>query len=221
MYSPHPLVAHVENSLENAFRNKSKVTADVLALEGMSGRMTRHFYNNICSLPDARYLEVGTWKGSTLCSAMCGNQMRAVAIDNWSEFNGPRDEFMANFNRFKGDNDVTVIEKNCFEVDPTTMGPGSFNIYMYDGQHEEESHFQALNHFTSVLTDDFIYIIDDWNWRCVRDGTMRSIERNNLEILYMNTVRTSWNEVQPPDHIAFHNGDWHNGMAVFVLRKRK
>ena len=39
-------------------------------------------YNNICSMKDARYLEIGTWKGSSICSAMCNNKMTCLAIDN-------------------------------------------------------------------------------------------------------------------------------------------
>ena len=29
-------------------------------MEGMSGKKPRHFYNNVCSMNDARYLEIGT-----------------------------------------------------------------------------------------------------------------------------------------------------------------
>ena len=38
------------------------------------------------SFDDARYSEVGVWKGSTLCSAIYGNKVRALAADNWSGF---------------------------------------------------------------------------------------------------------------------------------------
>ena len=36
----------------------------------MTGIKTRHFYNNILNTDDARYLEIGAWKGSSICSAM-------------------------------------------------------------------------------------------------------------------------------------------------------
>lgn len=32
-------------------------------MDGMSGIKTRHFYNNLLNYYDARYLEIGTWKG--------------------------------------------------------------------------------------------------------------------------------------------------------------
>ena len=38
---------------------------------------------------------------------------------------------------------------------------GKFNIYMYDGNHSEDSHFKALDHFFPCLDDEFIYLVDD------------------------------------------------------------
>ena len=77
------LINHIQKSLNKADIYESKVTMDIMRMEGMSGPKTRHFYNNLCSMDDARYLEIGTWKGSSICSAMCGNKMDyAVCIDN-------------------------------------------------------------------------------------------------------------------------------------------
>ena len=55
----------IEKSDENASQNKSKITQDIIDMEGMSGTKTRHFYNNLLHFEDCRYLEIGTWKGST------------------------------------------------------------------------------------------------------------------------------------------------------------
>jgi hypothetical protein len=204
------LVYHIELSLRKTDEHNSKLTRvnEILKMEGMSGQKTRHFYNNICSMADARYLEIGTWKGSSLCSAMYGNKMTCVAVDNWSEFNGPKEEFMYNFNKFKGDNNATFIEKNCWDINPTTIG--KFNIYMYDGNHTTTSHFQALSHYLPCLDNEFIYLVDDWNWENVRNGTMDSIKKNNLRILYQKWIHTSDNHPR---------NDWHNGISIFVLRK--
>ena len=93
------LIQHIEKSIENAENGISKVTPDILTMEGMSGKKTRHFYNNILNKTDSRYLEIGTWKGSSVCSAMCGNNAKVVCIDNWSEFGGPKQVFLQNFNK--------------------------------------------------------------------------------------------------------------------------
>jgi hypothetical protein len=206
------LINHIENCLENANNYKSKITTEILSMEGMSGKKTRHFYNNICSMNDCRYLEIGTWMGSSICSAMCNNNMTCVAIDNWSEFGGPKDEFLINFNKFKGNNNATFIEKNCWDIDVNNIG--KFNIYMYDGNHTKTSHFQALNYYMPCLDDEFIYLVDDWNWSDVRTGTLESIEANNCKILYKNEIFCN-------DHPGIQRSinDWHNGICIFVLKK--
>ena len=206
------LMEHIEESLSKADTYDSTISHEILNLDGMSGKKTRHFYNNICSMNDARYLEIGTWKGSSICSAMYNNEMVCLAIDNWSEFGGPKDEFLVNFNKFKGQNNATFIEDNCWNIDVSELG--KFNIYMYDGNHDESSHFRALNHYLPCLDSEFIYLIDDWDVDHVRTGTRRSIKDNNCEVLYEKEIFSaeSFCGIQ---HGAIN--DWHNGICIYVL----
>ena len=117
----------VKTSFKNAENNISKITNDIINMEGKSGIKTRHLYNNLLNTDDARYLEIGTWKGSSVCSAMCGNKANVICIDNWSEFGGPKSEFLQNFEQFKGENNASFIEKDCYNVDISTLP--KFNIY--------------------------------------------------------------------------------------------
>ena len=190
----------IKNAFAMAENKQPKITTDIINMEGMSGTMTRHFYNNLLNTDDARYLEIGTWKGSSVCSAMCGNQAKVVCIDNWSEFGGPKSEFLVNFETFKGENDAMFIENDCFQVDVSTLP--KFNIYMYDGNHTNESHFKALLHYYDCLDDVFIFIVDDWNWKEVRDGTISSIQKLNLKVLYDKEIRLTWNNSHTPQSLA-------------------
>ena len=140
---------HIETSFENAENYTSKITIDIINMEGMSGTKTRHFYNNLLSIPDARYLEIGTWKGSSVCSAMCGNKAKVTCIDNWSEFGGPKNEFLMNFEKFKGENEASFIENDCYSVDVYKLT--KINMYMYDGNHTNENHYKALLHYYNSL----------------------------------------------------------------------
>lgn len=207
----------INRSFTNAEQNCSKITGDsnLLNMEGMTGIKTRHFYNNLLDTPDARYLEIGTWKGSSVCSAMYNNNAKVVCIDNWSEFNGPKDEFLINFEKFKGVNDAKFIESDCFKVDVSTLP--KFNIFMYDGNHTSESHYNALSHFYSCLDDTFIYIVDDWNSKEVRDGTFRAINKLNLKILYQKAIRLTWDDSHTPQPTAANT--WWNGIFVAILMK--
>jgi len=202
----------IQNAFKNAENGISKITSDIISMEGMSGTKTRHFYNNLLNTQDARYLEIGTWKGSSVCSAMCGNKAKVTCVDNWSEFGGPKSEFLVNFEKFKGDNDATFIESDCYRVDVSKLP--KFNIYMYDGNHSNESHYKALLHYYNCLDNIFIFIVDDWNWSCVREGTMKSILKLDLKVLYEKEIRLTWD-----DSTTEHN-DWHNGIYVAILQKR-
>jgi len=204
----------IEKSFENAENHISKLPDEILTMEGMSGIKTRHFYNNLCE--DSRYLEIGLWKGSTLCSAMYGNKSTIIGIDNWSEFGGPKDEFLINFEKFKGENNVTILEQDCFTVDKALLP--KFNIYMYDGDHLEGSHYKALSYFYECLDDTFIYIVDDWNWDQVRKGTEQVIKDLNLTIFYEKEIRTT-HDGSHPEWGSQEQKEYHNGMYVAVLQK--
>ena len=206
----------VETAFQNAENNISKITNDIINMDGMSGIKTRHFYNNLLNSKYARYLEIGTWKGSSVCSAMCGNNAKVVCIDNWSEFGGPKSEFLVNFEKFKGENDAAFIENDCFKVD-VSMLP-KFNIYMYDGNHTNDSHYKALVHYYNCLDDIFIFIVDDWNWIDVRNGTMKSIQKLNLKVLYKKEIRLTWDNSHTPPLQA--SQTWHNGIYVAILQKK-
>jgi hypothetical protein len=208
-------IHHIKLSFDNAENSKSKITEFIVCMEGMTGTKTRHFYNNLLNIEDARYLEIGTWKGSSVCSAMCGNKAKVTCIDNWSEFGGPKSEFLANYEKFKGDNDANFIEEDCYKVDASTLS--KFNIYMYDGNHSSDNHYKALLHYYECLDDVFIFIVDDWNWEDVRDGTIKSIQKLNLKVLYEREIRPTMDNSHTPHTDARHN--WWNGIYVAVLQK--
>jgi hypothetical protein len=203
---------HIELCFENAEKKISKITNEIINMDGMSGVKTRHFYNNLMSLDDARYLEIGTWKGSSVCSAMCENAATIICIDNWSEFGGPKDEFVRNFAKYRGKNQAQFIEQDCFTVDVSKLP--KFNVYMYDGNHDKENHSKALHHFYNCLDDVFIFIVDDWNWPKVREGTHDAIKALNLKVLYHREIFTPVSPLRPP---CGHS--WWNGIYVAILKK--
>ena len=45
---------------------------------------------------------------------------------------------------------------------------GTFNVYLFDGPHAYQDHYDGLVHAAPALTRQFILIIDDWNWEPVR-----------------------------------------------------
>lgn len=202
---------HLISSIEGAESNTSKIGESILSLEGMTGVKTRHFYNNICNMTDARYLEIGSWRGSSICSAIYENDLSAVCIDDFSEFNEkeyPGDTLRSNIKSLKGDNNIRFIESNCWDIDVSSLP--KFNIYMYDGDHSEESQFRALEYFLDCLDDEFIFIVDDWNWDQVENGTRRAINDLNVETVFEKEIK--WRG-------SIEVNEWWNGVGTFVLRK--
>jgi hypothetical protein len=206
------LVKHTQISLENAENNISKLNSELLNLEGLSGKKTRHFYNNILNKDNMHYFEIGTWKGSSVCSAMFENNATVVCCDNWSEFNGPKSEFLHNFNKFKGNNNARFIEENCWNINSQELP--KFNVYLYDGDHSREAHYKALTHFIDAMDSTFIFIVDDWNWEQIRTPTLKSIQDLKLKVLFEKEIRLSSN-----DQVTHERETWWNGMYVAVLQK--
>ena len=82
------LIDHIEDSILKAEANESKLPRSVLHdIHGMSTHKTRAFMNNLVNIPGGRYLEIGSWKGSTLISA-CITEKTIVIIDDWEFRNG-------------------------------------------------------------------------------------------------------------------------------------
>lgn len=185
-YTLDQLINHANLSVENSNNNKSKLTPDILSMEGMSGNKTRHLYNNICSLNGANYLEIGTWKGSSFISAFYGNDINSIVIDNWTEFNGPKNEFLSNVDNFCPGKKFNFIEKDCFKVtdDEIKSVYDSIDIYLYDGSHDYEAQRKAITYYKNLFSKYVIIIIDDFrgDWPNIKKGTYDGIEESGLII---------------------------------------
>jgi len=211
------LARHVNDAFQSALAERSDLDPAVLDIEGMSGTKYRHFINNLIrALKGERYLEVGSWAGSTLCSAINGNSVRATAIDNWSQFGGPKHRFLENLERFKTENAlVDFIEDDFRRVDYGSLG--KFAVYLFDGPHEYEDQYDGLSLALPALKEQFIFIVDDWNWPQVRRGTLQAISDVGVEMDYALEIRTTLDESHP--EIAGEKSDWHNGYLISVLSK--
>jgi hypothetical protein len=186
-------------------------------MDGMSGRKYRYFINNLISnIKDPRYLEIGSWKGSTACSAMWGNSCKALCIDNWAEFGGPKNEFQQNINHTLTKNiDFRFIEKNYREIDYSNVG--KFNVYLFDGPHKEQDQYDGIIIAQPALDDTYILIVDDWNWNPVRKGTMDALNKLKSTIISSITIRTTDDESHPEIYGQY--SDWHNGYFIGVIKK--
>jgi len=207
------LVQHVMKCIENAERGISSLSQEALAVEGMSSHKVRHLLNNLCAFPEINYLEIGVWQGSTWIASLYNNSSTinaAVAIDNWSEFGGPKEEFLKNCNTFLKSSSYKIIENDCFQLDLSEF-TFPINLYFYDGNHTELSQEKAFTYYDPIFDDLLIAVVDDWNFAGVSEGTRRAFSSLNYEILF---------EVILPSFCINDKDNWWNGLYVSVIRKK-
>lgn len=204
------LVSHVESCIKNTDNYNSKLSDEIINMEGKSGIKNRHLYNNLCTFNRTKYLEIGSWKGSSVCSALYDNKITCLCIDNWSQFGGPKTEFLENFNKYKGNNDAEFLERDCWNIDTTCIG--RFNIYSYDAMYGSQYNYDALAKYHHALDDEFIFLVNNWNIEEVKSETYRAISDLKINILFNKEIETSDNNLST---------DWSNGIAIFVLEKEK
>ena len=195
----------------------------LMDMEAMSGKKYKHFINQLISQVDnVKYLEVGTWTGSTACSSLYKNKVDAYFVDNWDQFNphgNIKSLFFNNIEEIKKDSPKASYqfqEKDFRLVDYNSIG--KYNVYFFDGPHEEQDQYDGVVYAQPALEDEFIFICDDWNWNQVRTGTTRAFVDLNLEILYSLEIRTTIDGSTP--EIIYEKSDWHNGYFIASCRKK-
>ena len=217
-------------SLFQALAMNTKISNEIKFMSGMSGKKYRYLINNLVSLTkNSRYLEIGSWAGSTVCSALYGNQAKAVCIDNWLKFDteesikkvyntkDQKKEFEINTKKIITEKiDFKFIESDFRKVNYSKLG--KFNIYCYDALHEEEHQYMGITIAQPALDDVFILIIDDWNWKEVRQGTLRAINDLNLKVISKIEIKTTQNNSLPKLFVGQYS-DWHNGYFIAVCKK--
>ena len=163
------------------------------------------------------YLEVGTYMGKSLISAMAGNYPRPVyAVDNFSEFEENSYEVLRSYLESYG-----VFDDICFcngdfrEVLGAGIVTTPIGLYFYDGSHDCESQYVAMKLVEPFLADEALILVDDWRYApdsrsFAREGTLQAVAESDgrMKLLYELPARF--------------NGDlgmWWNGLGVLSYRR--
>ncbi len=210
----------LQKAVDLGMQGKSKLQPEVVRMIGMSGVKYRHMINNLIELlSDARYLEIGSWAGSTMCSAINGNALSAFAIDNWSEFGDVATYFLRNVGgAINKEVKFSMRTADFREVDYAHLG-GKFNVYLFDGPHEENDQYEGVSIAMPALDKEYILIVDDYNFHRVQKGTQRAISDMKLEVLLSYEILTTPDGTHPDPAVSMQNSEWHNGYFLAVLRK--
>ena len=209
-------IERIEKAIASAEAHISRLPSDIKQyLDGikpdMSSKQNRYFLSNLVQETD-RYLEIGIFKGGTLLSAIYGKpNLKYYAVENFSQFKNynAKNEVCDNFKKIMK-KDLKLIEQDCFKINPLDYGIKDIDVYFYDGDHKYEDAKRALLHYYEAMNDTFIYIVDDWFFIEMREGTFEAIKRLELDILYHRGL------------FVEAKGDlnsWWYGLGVFWIKK--
>lgn len=200
------LKAHFDSCIDNYKAGNSKLDKKSAEMDGMIGQGARNILNLLAGLDNCSYLQVGTWKGACLYSALYGNDVDyAFACDNFMQYSiGQGGTFkaadgsiktnlnlnldvMLNFMQPDENDTDNVLEfsfhnGDCFDM-PLSRIKKPIDVYFYDGGHNLADHFLALYYYYDALDHDFIFVCDDWAEEKVQRGTNAAIEHCNLRVV--------------------------------------
>ena len=154
--------------------------------------------NNICRTFDQNqiFLNIGAYRGFSTVSGMINTSCEVHSVDNFSEFDGPEEILLRNFNTFKKSNhffhkmDYLKFLENWNK---------KINFYIYDANHSYEDQYKNLEIAKNFFDKDCLIYIDDFNLKEVVDATKDFLSkyRNEFKIIKeqytgFNTHPTYW-----------------------------
>lgn len=184
-------------------------------IPGLTSLRVQTLLKNLCK-GSTKYLEVGSFIGSTAAAALQSNIPEVYCVDNWKDNIQPakddvtlpennKDTFVANVKRYKKDSKVFVFDCDMLSVDVSALK--DIDVFFYDGPHDEESTAAAVKHFAPCLAKEAIMVFDDANWTGVVFGADKGILESGKQVLYSKKILNSQENSE----------QWWNGVYVVVV----
>lgn len=202
-----PSIVDIKNTILPTDDEKMKsILSEICKIPRMSTFAIGAIINLIVSeMPeDQTFVNIGVWHGFTfLCGLVNNPNKKCIGVDNFSEFDSPRDQFNERFNKYKSENhsfyDMDYIEYF------SKVHKESIGFYIYDGNHSEEDQYNGLKIAEPFFSKDCLILIDDINWPNAINGTKEFLNQTKHKYNLIIEQRTSNN-----CHPTF----W-NGVAMF------
>lgn len=207
----------IKEAIVNSIIGKSKLSDEVLGLEGLSSKLVRHFLNNIASTAK-NYLEVGVYLGSTFISANYNNNkiIPIYAVDNFTGFfhqdKNNKQKLKNNLELFLDNYNYKLIDKSFQNLTFDDIPKNYIELYLYDGDHDYKSQYDGIVMMDKFLANEFVLMVDDWNYTDVQNGT-----RDALSFMTNYTVIEEY--ILPASFTGDTNMYW-NGLFVARIIKK-
>lgn len=152
--------------------------------------------------PGELYVEVGTYQGGSLISALRDNDARAIGVDSFEEFTQTNNyaTTRANLDRF-GMGDRARLRDLTFQTFFEQL-PADFRIqvYYYDGAHDYETQLAGMEAGWPFLQKGSLILVDDYTYpevsRAVNQFVANHINQIKFQFVMLpneNTDETWWN----------------------------
>lgn len=209
-------IKDLENAIQQAREGESKLTPEVFGINTLGGSRTLHLINNLCSVDEKNlsYLEIGCYHGASICSALYGNKVRVVGVDNWTTFIDEK-LFTAirceqNINKVANGNKTRLYTADYNQIKPFDLSTfGKFNIFYFDVENSLQNEENLLEYYNKNLKDKTVFIHRDWNDENIRDNIQRQIDELGYEISFQHNIYTSKED----------NPLWGNGIGILLIGK--
>ncbi|MBS2037238.1 glycosyltransferase [bacterium] len=167
----------------------------------------------VAEMPDHLvYVNVGVWHGfSFLASILDNGAKRCVGVDNFSQFGGPRAQFLQRFERLRGDrHEFYEMDYQDYFAHKHT---GQLGAYFYDGHHAYEHQLRGLQVAEPHFAPGCIVLVDDTNWDEPRQASLDFVKNSSRRYELIFDMRTALNS-NPTWWNGFHP-TWWNGVMIW------
>lgn len=211
----------IQKAIEKAKNHQSKMDEIAWSVPALSSLKIRHLMNNLGAI-STRYMEHGVHKGGIFSSVLRNNPNIEIAF--WGDSfasdkitgENVQEQFIQNAMKCIDETDTILLGEvaNTFDLPPDF---GSLvDLYCFDADHSYESQRKAMTHFLPSMANEFICVVDDWQFGDVKRGTMDGIVDSGCEILFQQELLNP----EPYTEDQHLNDFWWRGFAVFLLRKK-
>ena len=207
------LINHVTKSIDLAIQNTSNFDENGLSLKGRASLKICHLLNNLCTLAENVYFQLGVRNGAQCLAALFGNEgsvAQAVALDDWSDLDSEMAEFISGALSFIPTVPLRHYKIDFLSLEQKPLSERPISIYYYSPKQEAFSHEKAFTSFDESFDDVFIVVIDNWNWSSVRSGTFSAFHELGYKVLFRKVFTTD----------EFNLNTWGNGLMIAVVKKR-
>jgi len=204
------VITMVTKSLVDSVNNPVNID-----IPGLTSTRVQSLINMLAS-QSKKYLEIGSYLGSTGAAAVYKNNINAYFIDHWSENikpmngqnmpNNSKDEFISNIKKYTN-NPITIFDGDMLSIDTSQIK--DIDLMFYDGPHDPISTSKAIQYYRQCLADTAIIIFDDANWDGVVEGAQDGIVKSKLNIVYSKLML---NDIES-------ERNWWNGIYIVVVTK--